>query len=398
MPDTRSLQRMLVPCLSLSLIAALAACSGKDPKADAQAPGKTLPVTALTVQPVTAPILIEAVGQTEGAKEVEVRARVGGLLMKRLYEEGAAVKAGQPLFEIDRAPLEAALASARASVSEARARVDQANREQARLKGLVAQDAASRKDLDDATSTAALNRAALEAAQAQEKTASLNLGYANVTAPVSGISGRAQKTEGNLITTSDSLLTSVVQVDPIKVRFAIGDLDAASVPGGRFDPRKVKGVQIELPDGSRFDAKGALDFAASQIDPKLGTRQLRASFANPQAAVLPGQFVKVRIEVGSRDGVFRVPQTAVLQTDQGFVVMTVGEGNTVAPRPVQTANWDGKDWIIVGGLKGGDRVIVDNLIKLKPGMPVMPLTPEQMKAMAAKMAKAGAAGKPGAGK
>lgn len=390
MTDTRSL---LLPCMPLALLAALAACSGKDPQADAKAQNKVLPVTALTVQPVTAPILIEAVGQTEGAKEVEVRARTGGLLMKRLYQEGEPVKAGQPLFEIDRAPLEATLANARAAVSEARARVEQANREQARLKGLVGQDAASRKELDDATSTAALNRAALEAAQAQEKTAALNLGYANVTAPVSGISGRAQKTEGNLITTADSLLTTVVQIDPIKVRFAIGDQETASIPGGRFDPRKVKGVEIQLPDGSILPAKGALDFAASQIDAKLGTRQLRAAFPNAQATILPGQFVKVRVQVGSRDGVFRVPQTAVLQTDQGFVVMTVGEGNTVAPRPVQTANWDGKDWIITGGLKGGDRVIVDNLIKLRPGMPVKPLSPEQMKALAAQMAKAGAMGK-----
>jgi membrane fusion protein (multidrug efflux system) len=370
----------VLPALPLAAIAALTlvACSGKE-QAGGPPQGQAMPVTAITVQPTQAPITLEAVGQTEGAKEVEVRARVGGLLMKRAYEEGAAVKAGQPMFEIDRAPLEAALANARAAVSEAKAKLDQSAREYNRLKGLVAQDAASRKDFDDATSDQELARAALEAAQAQERTASLNLGYANVTAPVSGISGRAQKTEGNLITTTDSLLTTVVQVDPIKVRFALSDLDQSVIPGGRFDPRKVKGVQIVLPNGTTYEKKGALDFAATQVDPKLGTRELRAAFANPEASVLPGQFVKVRMEVGTRDGVFRVPQSAVMQMDQGFIVMTVAKGDkgadVVAPRPVQVANWDGADWIVTGGLNAGDQVIVDNLIKLRPGMPVKPMPP-----------------------
>ncbi len=364
------------PFLPLAAFAAtlLVACSAKE-QAGGPPPGQAMPVTAITVQPIQAPIILEAVGQTEGAKEVEVRARVGGLLMKRAYTEGAPVHAGQPMFEIDRAPLEAALANARAAVGQARARLDQTARELARTKGLVAQDAASRKDFDDATSEEQLSHAALDAAQAQEHTAALNLGYANVSAPVSGVSGRAQKTEGNLITTADSLLTTVVQVDPIKVRFALGDLDASAIPGGRFDARKVRGVEIVLPDGTTYEKKGALDFAATQIDPKLGTRQLRAAFANPETVVLPGQFVKVRLEVGTRDGVFRVPQGAVIQTDQGFIVMTVGEGDKVAPRPVQAGNWEGRDWIITGGLKAGDKVIVDNLIKLRPGMLVKPMPP-----------------------
>ena len=365
-----------LPALPLAAIAAftLVACSGKE-QAGGPPQGQAMPVTAITVQPTQAPITVEAVGQTEGAKEVEVRARVGGLLMKRQYEEGAAVKAGQAMFVIDRAPLEAALANAKAAVSQAKAHVDQAARELARTKGLVAQDAASRKDFDDATSEDQLSRAAYEAAVAQEHTAQLNLGYADVTAPVSGISGRAQKTEGNLITTTDSLLTTVVQVDPIKVRFALSDLDQSAIPGGRFDARKVKSVEIVLPDGTTYEKKGALDFAATQVDPKLGTRELRAAFANPEAAVLPGQFVKVRMEVGTRDGVFRVPQGAVIQTDQGFIVMTVGEGEKVAPRPIKVGNWDGKDWIVTDGLKAGDQVIVDNLIKLRPGMPVKPMPP-----------------------
>lgn len=370
-----------VPCgralfLPALVCLALTACSGKE-QAGGPPPGGAMPVSAITVQPTQTPIYIEAVGQTEGAKEIEVRARVGGILMKRFYEEGTAVHAGQSLFELDRAPLETALANAKAVLAEQQARLEQAQRELKRTKGLTAVDAASRKELDDATSNEALLRAQVQAAEAGVHQAELNLGYAAVPAPAAGISGRAQKTEGNLIAAGD-LLTSVVQTDPIKVRFALSESDAAAAPGKRFDVRKVSSVQIELADGTRVPARGTLDFAATQIDPKLGTRSLRAAFANPDTAILPGQFVKVRLQVGTREGTYRVPQVAVMQTDQGFIVMTVDKDKKVAPRPVQVGPWDGKDWIILGGLQPGDQVIVDNLIKLRPGAPVMPHPPGVM--------------------
>lgn len=360
----------------LALVVALTACSSKE-QAGGPPPGGAMPVGAITVQPTQAPIYIEAVGQTEGAREVEVRTRVGGILNKRFYEEGAPVHAGQSLFEVDRAPLEAALANAQAVVAEQKARLEQAVRELKRTKGLAAQDAASRKELDDATSNEALLRAQLQAAEASAHQAELNLGYAAVPAPVSGISGRAQKTEGNLLAAGD-LLTSVVQIDPIKVRFALSEADLSALPGGRFDARKVTAVEIVLADGTRFPGHGALDFAATQIDPKLGTRALRAAFANPEANVLPGQFVKVLLQVGTRNAVYKVPQGAVMQTDQGFLVMTVDKDHKVAPRPVQVGAWEGRDWIILGGLQAGDQVIVDNLMKLRPGAPVMPIPPGSM--------------------
>ncbi|GAA5181478.1 efflux RND transporter periplasmic adaptor subunit [Niveibacterium umoris] len=360
---------------SLVCLALLAACGQKDQPAGP--PSGALPVGVLTVQPTSAPVMVEAVGQAEGAREVEVRARVGGILVKRAYEEGGSVRAGQSLFELDRAPLEAALASARAQVSDATNKLEQATRELARTRGLSSQDAVSRKELDDAVTTEATARAQLQAAQASLKTAELNLGYAAVPAPVAGMTGRALKSEGNLVAVGDSL-TTVVQVDPIKVRFALSESDEAGFPGGRFVPKAVQGVRIVLPNGSAYADKGTLDFAATQIDTKLGTRSLRAVFPNPEAAVLPGQYVRVRLQVGTREGVFRVPQSSLIQTDQGFVVMTVGEGDKVAPRPVKTGNWDGKDWIILDGLKAGDQVIVDNLIKLRPGMPVKPMPPGAM--------------------
>lgn len=363
--------------LGILSAAVLAACSGKD-QAQQQGAGanQLMPVGFVEAKPTTEPVFVEAVGQTEGNREVEVRARVGGILEKRLYEEGNTVKAGQPLFVLDRAQPEASLQNARAAVAEAQSRLEQATREVERNKGLAAQDAVSRKDLDDALSAQAAARAQLQAAQATASNASLNVGYTQVTAPVSGITGRALRNEGNLISVGDEL-TTVIQADPIKVRFGLSDTDVANAPGGKLDWRKVQTIELVLPDGSKYAARGSLDFASTQIDPKLGTRSMRAAFANPKTEVLPGQFVKVRLQVGTKDNVFRVPQAAVLQTDQAFLVMVAVKNDkgmdVVAPRPVQPGPWDGKDWLLYGGLQPGDRVLVDNLIKLRPGMPIQPV-------------------------
>lgn len=350
------------PRLSLALttgaLLVLTACSGGAPTPPAPGP---MPVTALDVQPQTVPTQIEVMAQTEGARETEVRARVGGILMKRLYQEGETVKAGQPLFQIDRAPYEIALA-------EARAKAEQTAREAARLKGLAEAKAIAQKDYDDAASANAMAQAALRQAE-------LNLAWTTVTAPVAGTTGRAVKSDGNLVSTADSLLTSIYQTNPIWVRFSLGESDLAKFPGKRVTARDVSGVELVLPDGTVYGKRGKLNFLASNIDTTLGTQQLRAEFDNPDQTLLPGQFVRVRLLTGERDGVFLVPQSAVLQTEQGTVLMTVGPENKVAPRPVKAGEWYGKDWVILGGLNAGDKVIVDNLIKLRPGMPVNPHPP-----------------------
>ncbi|HMV64007.1 MAG TPA: efflux RND transporter periplasmic adaptor subunit [Zoogloea sp.] len=357
----------------------LAACGSKDDKAGGMPPGgmPALPVTVLEMQPTKVETSVEAVAQTEGPREVEVRARVGGILVKRLYDEGAAVKAGQPLFQIDREPYEVAVAQAKAQVAEAKARVDQTRREAARLKGLLAQQAISQREYDTATSDDAAAAAAVLAAEAALRQAQLNLEYATVTAPVAGLTGRVAVSEGNLLATGGgTLLTTVVQVNPMWVRFSLAEADlAAATPGGRFNPKAVRGVELVLPDGSTYPVRGHLNFSASQVDPKLGTLQLRGEFANPDNVLLPGQFVRARLLTGERDGVFKVPQNAVMQTDMGAVVMLANADNKVEPRPVKTGNWSGKDWVILGGLKAGDKVIVDNLIKIRPGAPVAPHGP-----------------------
>lgn len=377
---TRS-SRFALSALAASLVL-LSACSNKEQPA-AGTPGgagaamQALPVTVLEMQPTRAETSIEAVAQTEGSKEVEVRARVGGILLKRAYEEGATVKAGQTLFQIDREPLEVAVAQAKAQLAQAKARVEQTQREAKRLKNLLADQAISQREYDTAASDDSVAVASVQAAQAALRQAELNLSYANVTAPVSGISGRSQVSEGTLVASgAGTLLTTIVQVNPIWARFSISDSDLAGAsPDGRFNPRSIRAVELVLPDGSTYAQRGRLNFTASQVDPKLGTVQLRGEFPNPDGRLLPGEFVRVRLITGERDGVFKVPQAAVIQSDAGPIVMTVGPENKVAPRPVKTGQWSGKDWIILSGLKAGDKVIVDNLMKARPGAPVAPHAP-----------------------
>lgn len=212
-------------------------------------------------------------------------------------------------------------------------------------------------------------------AQAALRQAELNLSWTTVTAPVAGTTGRAVRSDGNLITTADSLLTSIYQTNPIWVRFSLGESDLAKFPGGRMTQKDVKGVELVLPNGQTYEKRGKLNFLATNIDTTLGTQAMRAEFDNADGQLLPGQFVRVRVLTGERDGVFLVPQSAVLQTEQGTLVMTAGPENKVAPRPVKAGEWYGKDWVILGGLNAGDKVIVDNLIKLRPGAPVDPKLP-----------------------
>jgi membrane fusion protein, multidrug efflux system len=340
--------------------ALLTGCSDNKPAGGP--PMGPMPVTVLEVQPQKVPSSVEVMAQTEGARETEVRARVTGILVKRLYQEGETVKAGQPLFQIDRSSYEIALA-------EAKAKADQTSREMNRLKSLIEAKAISQKEYDDSASNNAIAQATLHQAE-------LNLSWTTVTAPVSGTTGRAAKSEGNLITSgTDSLLTSIYQSNPIWVRFSLGDSDLAKLAGGRVTNKNVSGVELIQANGTVYPKTGKLNFMASNIDTTLGTQALRAEFDNHDNQLLPGQFVRIRLLTGERDGVFLVPQSAVVQTEQGPLVMLAGEGDKVTPRPVQAGEWRGKDWVILGGLKAGDKVIIDNLIKLRPGAPVAPHGP-----------------------
>jgi len=345
---------------------------GKKPETPPHPPA--LPVSVIEVQPTSVPISAEAVAQTEGAKEVEIRPRVGGILLKRLYEEGAAVKAGQSLFLIDPVPYRYALAQAKAQLAEQQARIIQTEREEKRLKDLLDTQAISQREYDNAVSDNAIAHATLQQAEVRVHDAELSLSYTSVTAPVNGISGRFQFSEGALVEANSSLLTTLVQLSPIWVRFSLSNNELMQL-GGPLTEKKVKQVTLILPDGSEYEKKGELNFAASQIDPLLGTQQLRATFENAGQQLLPGQFVRAKVVIGQRDGVFLVPQGAIQTSDRGQSVYVINEKNEATPQPVVTGKWMGTDWVILDGLKAGDKVIVDNIIKLRPGSPVSPHAP-----------------------
>ena len=360
--------------IAFSMVAALVlvACSKSEQNsAPPPAAMQAMPVAVVEVQPTSVPISAEAVAQTEGAKEVEIRPRVGGILLKRLYDEGAALNAGQPMFLIDPVPYQIALSQARAQLAEQKAKVEQTVREEARLKDLLSTKSISEREYDDSVSNAAVSRATLQQAEANVREAELNLSYTTVTAPVGGVSGRFQFSEGALVSANSSLLTTIVQVSPIWVRFSFSDNELAQL-GGRLTELNVQQVTLILPDGSEYKQKGKLNFAASQIDPALGTQQLRATFDNADHRLLPGQFVRARVTTGKRNGVYLLPQTAVQTSDQGKFVYVVSAKNEAIMRPIVAGDWVGKDWVVLEGLNAGDKVIVDNIIKLHPGASVSP--------------------------
>jgi len=310
---------------------------------------------------------------------------VSGILLKRLYNEGDFVRAGSSLFQIDPVPYQIALAQANAQIAQERARQEQTGREAVRLKALAEEKAISQKEFDDAISAQKMSNATLQAAEANLHQAELNLSYTLVTAPVSGIAGRIARSEGSLVTAGQdsSLLTTMNQVDPIWIRFSLSESDLAKLPDKRLDRIKSAEVRLIFPDGSSYPLKGRLNFAATQIDPRLATQELRAEFGNPRVQLLPGQFVRVRVVAGERENVFLVPQTAVIQTEKSFLVFTLDKDNKAAARPVQVGDWVGSDWMILSGLNPGDRVVLDNLLKLRPGAAVSPQAPAESKAAAA---------------
>ncbi|HVF16205.1 MAG TPA: efflux RND transporter periplasmic adaptor subunit [Steroidobacteraceae bacterium] len=347
----------------------LAAC-GEGNHGQQPAGGAAVPVSTMTVATKRVPLMIETVGRAEGSKAVEIRARVTGILEKQSYSEGEKVKAGQLLFQIEASPFEIALAHSRAALAEEQARNQQAKRNSERLTSLAKANAVSRRVADDAISAVESSDAALLAAQANVREAELNLSYTKVTAPISGITGRALHSEGSLVNagTDSSLLTTLTQADPMWVRFALseGEFGALREAEGKTASLSVALLQK---DGAPRPGEGKVNFSASTIDESLGTVQLRAEFANAQLVVLPGEYVRVRLTGGARDAI-TVPQKAVLQNANGPYVWVVSTEGQAQQRTVKTGSWVGAEWQINEGLQQGDTVIVDNLLKLKPGQPV----------------------------
>jgi membrane fusion protein (multidrug efflux system) len=339
-------------------------------------------VSVMTVEPKTLPATFEYTGQTLGSREVEVRARVTGILQKRNFVEGGQVKEGQSLFTIDPAPFAAAAARAEADLAGAAARLDQAKKNAARMKPLFADNAVSQKEFDDATSAEAVADADLKAARARVTEANLNLLYTKVESPLSGVAGRAQRSEGSLISGPDVLLTTVTQVDPIWVSFGVPDNEqlriAAERDAGRLESPKGGNfeVTLKLADGSVYTQQGKLNFSDVRVSGATGTSEWRAELPNPKGALRPGQFVRVTLKGATRPNAIAVPQRSVLEGPQGKFVYVLSADSKAEPRPVQVGDWIGDDWIINSGLKAGDKVIVDGTARIfAPGSPVVVADP-----------------------
>jgi len=341
-------------------------------------------VTLLTVEAKPIPVAFEYNGQAVGSKEVEVRARVGGILEKRLFKEGAPVKAGQTLFVIDPQPLAAQVAALEADLAHAQAQQAQAQREAARLKPLAEKKAIGQKEADDAASNAELAAAAVKSAQARLREARLNLGYTRVVAPISGMTSRAAKSEGSLVSTgADSLLTTIAQTDPMWVVFNISENEKLRIDHAvaekklEWPSNEVMDVVVRLGDGTTLARKGRINFADTRINPATGTYETRAEFANRDNFLKPGQFVRVILAGARRLDAIAVPQIAVLDGAQGKYVYVAGkdkDGKDVAlPKLVTLGDWvsgSANLWIVESGLAPGDRVIVDGIAKLMPGGPI----------------------------
>ena len=353
--------------LALSCVI-LVACSQGDAKQgkDSKAPA-AIGVAVIEAVQREVPVTLEAVGRTEGSREVQVRARVSGILEKQGFQEGDSVKAGATLFEIERAPFEIELQQARGALAEIRAREELAQQEHDRLKGLAEKRAISQKEADQAASAARQARAAVQVATARMRQAELNLSYTKVTAPIDGITGRALQSIGSLVSPSGdaALLTTLTRSDPIWVRFSLSEPEFARVRGGEGKDAQVR---IELADGSAWPEPAKLNFAGSTVDAQTSTVQMRAELPNPRLALLPGQFVRVRLTAGTVQAIV-VPQSAVLQNEGGRFVWVAADGKAVQ-RPIKAGAWVGKDWAVLEGLKPGDKVIIDNLVRLRPNAAV----------------------------
>jgi membrane fusion protein, multidrug efflux system len=380
--------RGMLIALAITMLSACDKGAAPKPGAAGGPPGGMPPpeVSVITVQAADQPVQYEYTGQTAGSRETEVRARVAGILQKRLYQEGATVSAGAPLFQIDPANFQTQLNSAQAGVSVAEARVRQARRDNARLVPLVAEKAISQKEFDDSKSTLELAEATLKQSLALAQEARLNLGYTKVLAPIAGVTGVVNKSDGSLVTPTDSLLTTIVQTDPIFVSFNVSESDflrlnkqlidgQLSVPGNRAANGSLGfTVQVKLADGSIYARPGKLNFSSEKVNAQSGSIEARAEIPNPEGSLRPGQFVRVLLSGASRINVLTVPQRAVIDSPFGKIVFAVTPDNKLEPRPVELDGWTQGQWIVSKGVKSGERVLVEGFIKANtPGMTVKPV-------------------------
>lgn len=362
--------------LSLAAALALAACKGQQEPMQMPPPE----VGVVTVQAQTVPLERELVGRLAPFRTADVRARVSGVLLKRLYTEGSEVKEGQPLFQIDPAPLQATLNAARANLAAAEASYANAHTAAERARQLAPQKYISQSDLDTAEANERSTAAAVAQAKANVTSARINLGYATVTAPISGRASQQRVTEGALVGQGDAtLLTTIDQIDPLYVNFSIAANELEQLRNASGVTLAGDGqarVTLQLPDGSTYGEAGVLDFADRVVDPGTGAITLRARLPNPDKSLLPGNFVSFKAEMGTRAGVFLLPQAAVLRDSNAAYVYVVGADGNVARKNVSIESAANNQWLVTAGLDAGDQVIAAGHQKVAVGAPAKP-TPWQ---------------------
>lgn len=365
--------------ISLVLTIAIAGLSGCK-RESASAPPRPIPeVQVIEATAQTVPDNPEFIGQAEASRIVEIRSQVTGIMKERSFSEGRDVHKGDPLYQIDPVPFKAAYISAKARVSQAKARLVQARQNLARVKPLLAEQAVSQKDLDDAVAEELAAKAALEAAEGDVVKANFDFDNTLITAPIDGLIERTRYYEGRLVTAQTDLLTVIHQMDPMYV--------IVSAPESFLLKRRrdiiSKRIQhpgiyqltgmITFVDGTIYPHEGVLDFADVGLRAETGSRQARVVFPNPDRLLMPGQFVTVRFHGVSKPNAILVPQRAVQQGPKGPVVYVVGDGDKVDVRDVKATLWRGDEWLIEEGLRAGERVVVDGFQKVMPGGQVKPV-------------------------
>lgn len=399
--------RILAPT-ALALTLLLAACGqGSAPAAGPGGPGGAPPPAEVGVVTVTTGdvgLVTELPGRLEASRVAQVRARAAGIVQKRLFTEGSAVRAGQALFQIDASPYQATLASAQATVAKAEANLIQAAAQADRYKPLIEAKAISQQEFINAQAAQKLAAADVAVAKAAEQTARINLAYAAITAPISGRIGRALVTEGALVGQGEATPMAVIQqTDPMYVNFTQSAAEVMKLRGALESGQlkragtQAASVRVVLEDGTEYAKPGKLLFSDLTVDATSGQITLRAEVPNPAGTLLPGLFVRVRLEQAQVSNAMTLPQQAVTRSPQGDSVMVVGTDGKVAPRPIKVGGQQSGQWVILDGLQNGDQVMVDGFQKLRGGAPVKPVpwqAPGSASAKAASTAPAAATSAP----
>ncbi len=372
----------------LALGLAASGCGKSDGAAQPGAAPPPAQVGVVTVRQQDVGLVTELPGRLEASRVAEVRARAAGILQKRLFREGSDVQAGQLLFRIDSAPYSAAVASARASQARAEANLGQATALAERYKPLVEANAISKQEYANAQAAQKQAQADVAVGRASVQTASINLQYASVTAPISGRIGRALVTEGALVGQGDATQLAVIQqINPLFVNFTQSAADAmrlrAAMESGQMKRAGAAGaaaVRIVMEDGTEYAREGRLLFSDLTVDATTGQVTLRAEVPNPDGQLLPGLYVRVRIEQAQARNAVLLPQQAVARSPQGDTVMVVGADGKVSPRNVKVGSAQGTQWVVLDGLKTGEQVIADGFQKLQPNAVVKPVPWQPMAA------------------